>query len=155
MNCTVERCSAQEEANGLCARHNREARKRAQAKPKAKPTAIRRLSAKGQQREAAIHKAYKQIEQERPHYCWNCGDNECTHSHILPRGQYQEFAANVRNIVYDCFACHDIWEHGSLEDVEQMSTFSQRLDIIQELYPGYFFRRFGLILSEYRSIKKV
>ncbi len=150
---------AENQDTGHCATHGRAARKKAtqqaQAETRDKPKPIKQLSKKGQQREAEINKAYKEIAAERPHHCCNCGDQECTHSHILPRGQYGTFAADKRNIVYDCFVCHDIWEHGTLADVEQMSTFKMRLDIIQLLSPIYFFRRFGLILSEYRRDKNV
>lgn len=155
MPCKIENCTApvENEEIGLCATHAREARKlQAQALKPKKVYTIPQRSAKGQARETELQKTYRLFDASMPHHCSNCGDNfYLTHSHILPQGQYPEHAHTIINIVFDCIQCHDIWEHGDLQQVEQMTNFKYRLSVIAKLAPEYFFRRFSIALQDYRN----
>lgn len=136
---------------GLCATHSKELRKAAQVASKpVKQYKIAPLSKKGAQRKQSLNKTYELFDRITPQWCSNCGSpNELTHSHIMPQGQYKSLADNVLNLVYDCYTCHDIYEHGSLDDCEQLNNWAYRLAVIQTLMPIYFFRRFGELLSDY------
>ena len=154
-----EPCDNMCEGNApFCGTHNKETRKRAKAKdaPKKPAYKIPTHSKTGARKEAEKQKAYVIVKATQPHCCSNCGTtHDLTPSHVLPQGQWGTFAADPRNIILDCVECHNWWEHGTLEDCEQLSNWKQRLDIIELLAPIYFFRRFGLLLSEYRRQKKV
>lgn len=115
---------------------------------------IKQRSTKQERINRAIAAVYAKMDATQPMICLCCGDPRVTHSHILPRSQYKTFAANPRNIVYQCVTHHDIWEHGPLEAVEQLGNFNTILDRIEELAPYYFFRRFGVILEDYLNERK-
>lgn len=156
--CKIEDCTAQAENPelGLCATHAREMRKRIeQAKSVKKLYTIPQRSEKGKQKQSALQQTYKLFDKTTPHFCSNCGISfDLTHSHILPQGQYLQHAANIINIVYDCFTCHDIWEHGTLEECEQLLNFKYRVSIIRKLAPEHFFRKFGVTLQDYAETHK-
>lgn len=156
---TEEECFNLCEGNtDYCATHNHALRKQAKAdsKPKKEPYKIPTHSKTGARKEAAKQKAYDIVKATQPHSCSNCGTiHDLTPSHVLPQSQWGTFAADPRNIILDCVECHNWWEHGTLEDCEQLTNWKQRLDIIQELAPIYFFRRFGQLLHEYRRQKNI
>ncbi len=151
--CKEEGCDSpvENKDTGLCATHSKAMRKAAQVASKpVKKYKIAALSKKGAQRKASLNKTYDLFDRIMPHFCSNCGSpNELTHSHMLPQGQYKALSDNVYNILFDCYTCHDIYEHGDLYDCEQLNNWPQRIAIIQKLAPVYFFRRFGQLLSDY------
>ncbi len=153
-----EGCTSHKENNRLpyCGTHNHEQRRiDSQGSRQKKVYVIPKRSAKGIKREAEKQKVYKTMTVTEM-VCSACGTtHSLTPSHILPQGQYGAFAADSRNVVWDCIECHTKWEHGNLSQCEELSNWPQRLDIIEELSPIYFFRRFGLILAEYRRKKNI
>lgn len=153
MSCIIEGCSrpVENKDTGLCATHSAALRKAARTKEK-KVYTIPRVSKKGQQREAALAATTKKMDATMHHVCSSCGTtHSLTHSHILPKSQYPKYAATPMNIVYDCINCHERYEHGTLEQCSSLGNWRHRLNVIQSLAPEYFFRRFGLLISEYRQ----
>lgn len=157
--CEWPGCTKHKENNMLpfCGNHNREQRKTdSQGSRQKKVYTIPKRSEKGSKREAEKQKAYNVLKSTTEMVCSNCGTtHSLTPSHILPQGQYGTFAADVRNILWDCVECHMKYEHGTLKECETLSNWKQRLDIIQFLSPIYFFRRFGLLLAQYRREKNM
>lgn len=150
MGCGIEGCTApvENEETGLCARHGFEERRSARKKAKPKKTyTIPKVSEQGKRRKKAIAATYKVMDASQPHVCSACGiplDPMGSHSHLAPRSQYPEHEAAQWNLVYDCIACHEVWEHGSWEAVQTLSNIRDRVRTLLKNCPQYLFRRFIL-----------
>jgi DNA-directed RNA polymerase subunit M/transcription elongation factor TFIIS len=146
LHCRIEGCTrpVENQDTGLCATHGAEERKaqRDASKP-VKNYSIPKRSKKGYEKEKSIQKTYSNLTIAR--HCGGCGSpNMLSHSHLLPRGQFPEFADHAENIVYDCIACHYIWEHGSWEKVQVLKDLKKRLRVCYDLAEQYLYRRFIL-----------
>ena len=91
-----------------------------------------------------LNKVYKEIKEERGHYCTGCGrsDVPLSFSHLIPRSRRSDLITDKRNITFHCLSigerrgCHEIWEgvnrHKLLDYMKNMET-------ILELDPEYYF----------------
>jgi len=85
------------------------------------------------------NKVYREIDTERERICSGCGSrvNPLSHSHIIPVGQNTKFECVKENIVFDCLSmngnkgCHDIWEHGSMNEKRKLLNFNERMKFIK------------------------
>ena len=79
---------------------------------------MRKVSKKQSKENRALQKVYKQIAEDRGHYCTGCGrgDIALRHSHIIPRSRRKDLELDKKNITYHCLdmdgrkGCHTIWE---------------------------------------------
>jgi 5-methylcytosine-specific restriction endonuclease McrA len=151
--CEIVGCENLPERNGICSSHNFEARKasREALKPKKNYT-IPKISEKKKKALSAKNATYKAMDATTPQHCSGCGSpHMLTHSHIIPVGQYPEFEAVLENIVYDCVRCHDIWEHGTFEQCQQLANYHERIRIIKKLKPDYLHR---MLLNSEKTLKR-
>jgi hypothetical protein len=154
MSCLIIGCTApiENEETGLCAKHGFEMRKRGRNAGKEKKIyTIPKVSEKKKIANAAKASAYKKMDASHARHCTGCGSPDMlTHSHIIPVGQYPEFEAVEENIVFDCIACHDIWEHGTFEQCQQLANYEHRIKIIKKLKPEYLQR---MLLNSEKTLK--
>ncbi len=84
------------------------------------------------------HKAYKILEETKPHICTGCGtSNNLSHSHLVPVGQNKKLEAVVSNITYHCMDCHHTWEH-DIEKRKGMLDYKENMHKISILDPAYY-----------------
>lgn len=82
----------------------------------------------------------KQILRERDYVCGGCGasNKPLDFSHTVARSQAPEHICNINNIELMCRDCHNIWEHGSIEDKASLHNFTRMLNQLKYLaYPIY------------------
>ena len=95
-----------------------------------------------------LKEVYKQMAEERPHYCSGCGrgDLPLSHSHLIPRSRSRELITDIRNITYHCLGggdtnrkgCHQLWE-GSLENKRSLLDYHNNMEYILEVDTEYYF----------------
>ena len=81
-------------------------------------TKIKSISKKQSSVNNKLKKVYKEIAEERGHYCSGCGrsDVRLIHSHLIPRSRRPDLVTDKNNITYHCLdsidrkGCHTIWE---------------------------------------------
>ena len=88
-------------------------------------TKIKSISKKQSSVNNKLKKVYKEIAEERGHYCTGCGrrhgDVMLSHSHLIPRSRRPDLVTDKNNITYHCLdgidsngisrkGCHTIWE---------------------------------------------
>ncbi len=82
---------------------------------------MKKVSSKQSKINKELKRVYKEISQERGHYCSGCGrsDVPLSHSHLIPRSRRPDLQTDKRNITYHCLSmggsngrkgCHEIWE---------------------------------------------
>jgi hypothetical protein len=87
---------------------------------------------------------YRQLEQERGHYCTGCGrsDVPLSHSHLIPRSRRPDLQIDKRNITYHCLSigerrgCHDIWEGVKRY---KLLDYPRNMEYILEVDTEYYF----------------
>lgn len=91
-----------------------------------------------------LKKVYKEIAEERGHYCTGCGrsDLPLSHSHIIPRSRRSDLITDKRNITYHCLdtanrkGCHTIWES---KDKDTLLDYQNNMEYILEVDTEYYF----------------
>ena len=92
-----------------------------------------------------LTKVYKEIANERGHYCTGCGrsDVPLSHSHIIPRSRRPDLITEKRNITFHCLVreddsigCHQRWE--GKQRVELMD-YERNMEYIKEVDKEYYY----------------
>ena len=91
-----------------------------------------------------LKKVYRELEDERGHYCTGCGQSNIplSHSHIIPRSRRADLITDKRNITYHCLdtpnrkGCHTIWE-GIKRDT--LLDYPKNIEYILEVDTEYYF----------------
>ena len=91
-----------------------------------------------------LKKVYKEIADERGHYCTGCGrsDVPLSHSHIIPRSRRQDLITDKNNITYHCLSigerkgCHDIWDNA---DKYKLLDYHKSMEYILSMDTEYYF----------------
>ena len=91
-----------------------------------------------------LTKVYKEIANERGHYCTGCGrsDVPLSHSHIIPRSRRADLVTDKKNITYHCLdtngrkGCHTMWE-GIERD--KLLDYQRNMEYILENDTEYYF----------------
>ena len=67
---------------------------------------MKKVSSKQSKINKELKRVYKEISQERGHYCSGCGrsDVPLSHSHIIPRSRRPDLQTDKRNITYHCLS---------------------------------------------------
>ena len=111
---------------------------------------MRKVSSKQAKENKQLAKVYKQIAEERGHYCTGCGrsDVPLSHSHIIPRSRRKDLVLDPRNITYHCLdggggqesrkGCHQLWE-GSIASKGKLLDYHANLEYILEVDAEYYF----------------
>ncbi len=105
---------------------------------------IKKISNKQSKVNKLLKKVYKEIAEERGHYCTGCGrsDVPLSHSHLIPRSYNKSLETNKRNITYHCLSmgdrkgCHDIWESS---ERFKLLDYAKNMETILELDESYYF----------------
>ena len=108
---------------------------------------MRKVSKKQSKENRALQKVYKQIAEDRGHYCTGCGrgDIALSHSHIIPRSRRKDLVTDPNNITYHCLGdttrkgCHQLWESGGLGDKERLLDYHKNMEYILEVDTEYYF----------------
>jgi len=90
--------------------------------------------------------AYREVDNNSTGICSGCrSSSHLSHSHLVPIGFNASLEDNVENIVEHCvmssnggIGCHDIWEHGSAEDLRNMYDFEENMERVKRLDPKYY-----------------
>lgn len=115
---------------------------------------MKRVSKKQSKENRELSKVYKQIGEDRGHYCTGCGrgDVALSHSHIIPRSRRKDLVTDPRNITYHCLGgsdkrkgCHELWE-GCMGDKMRLLDYHTSMEYILEVDTEYYF-----ILTELTS----
>ena len=104
---------------------------------------MKKISDKQKKEKRRLSIIYKEIAEERGHYCSGCGrsDVPLSHSHIIPRSRRKDLTTNKKNITYHCLTfgsrrgCHDIWES---KDRTMLLDYFNNMSIIEELDREYY-----------------
>ena len=90
----------------------------------------------------------------REQMCSGCGSfsHPLSHSHIISRAKRKDLTHDINNITYHCLSmggrlgCHDIWEHGTLEEKEMLMDYDQNMEYIKrvdlKIYHQLMMRRY-------------
>lgn len=98
-------------------------------------------SKKGISEATKLKKVYKEIAEEREHYCEGCGTyRNLTHAHLIRRSWSKEFVADKNNIRYLCMSCHKIYDDGPKEQREQLNNYSKWLEYIKSVDETYYYK---------------
>ena len=105
---------------------------------------MRKVSKKQSKENRALQKVYKQIAEDRGHYCTGCGrgDIALSHSHIIPRSRRFDLVCDKKNIQYLCLSmgerkgCHEIWES---RNKDKLLCYHKNLEYILEVDTEYYF----------------
>jgi len=86
-----------------------------------------------------LHEVYRQMAEEEDIFCTGCGTTSTlSHSHLVPRSKRSDLTAVRENITWHCFRCHDIWEHGTLEQLMAMNDFEKNMRYVWEVDLDYY-----------------
>tara|TARA_R110000772_G_scaffold63077_1_gene141423 strand:- start:383 stop:706 length:324 start_codon:yes stop_codon:yes gene_type:complete len=102
------------------------------------------LSKKKIEQNKQLKKVYKEIADERGHYCTGCGrsDVPLSHSHLIPRSRRQDLITVKENITYHCLSmgerkgCHDIWDS---TDKHRLLDYHKSMEYILSVDTEYYF----------------
>ena len=90
-----------------------------------------------------LKKVYKEIKEERGHYCTGCGCSDAlSHSHLIPRSRRPDLVTDKRNITYHCLSigerkgCHEIWES---KERYKLLDYHKNMEYILEVDTEYYF----------------
>jgi len=83
-----------------------------------------------------MKKAYKQVDQDRPDWCEDCGSRQWEHSHLFPKDyDGYKYCAEPDNIRKQCRDCHTKkWENGRIWKLKNGETYMNYLRINDEQY---------------------
>lgn len=103
------------------------------------------ISIKQKQRNIEITDTYREMARVRERMCTGCGTTQrLSHSHIIPRSRRKDLEANIDNLTYHCLSigdirgCHDIWEHGTMEEKKSLYDFEQNMQYIKSVDEVYY-----------------
>lgn len=107
---------------------------------------MRKVSTKQSKENKLLAKIYKDIADDRGHYCTGCGrgDVPLSHSHIIPRSRRKDLVLDINNITYHCLSmgerigCHQLWE-GNIEKKALLLDYHKNLEYILDKDPEYYF----------------
>ena len=96
-----------------------------------------------------LNAVYQQIDNDREPVCQGCGrgDKPLSHSHTISQKRCKhlgktELIWDENNIEIECFGnrdyCHDIWEHGTIEQKRNMNNFDRKLEYIKKHDPEQY-----------------
>ena len=108
---------------------------------------MKRVSKKQSKENRELSKVYKQMAEDKGHYCTGCGrgDVPLSHSHIIPRSRRKDLVTDPNNITYHCLGgggkrkgCHELWE-GCLEEKQRLLDYHASMEYILEVDTEYYF----------------
>lgn len=105
---------------------------------------MKKVSSKQKVINKQLSKVYKEIMNERGHYCTGCGRSDVglSNSHLIPRSRRRDLICDKRNITYHCVSagerkgCHEIWES---RDKITLLDYHKNIEYILEVDPEYYF----------------
>jgi len=118
----------------------------ANLKPIKSRTRLSQMSTKQRQVARDLADVYKEISIMRIKVCTGCGtEHRLSHSHLIPRSRRKDLEASHANITYHCLSmgdtkgCHDIWEHGSIDDKKMLNDFEKSMQYIKAVDSEYYY----------------
>ena len=80
------------------------------------------------------------MSEEEDIFCTGCGTtSSLSHSHLVPRSKRGDLTAVRENITWHCMdKCHDIWEHGTLEQMKTLDDFEKNMKYIYSADFNYY-----------------
>lgn len=107
---------------------------------------LKKISKKAQKKRQELFKVYSEIAETREHKCTGCGryNYSLSHSHIIPRSRRPDLTTDIKNITYHCLSmgeiigCHDIWEHGTMEEKKMLLDYESNMDYIKSVDDEYY-----------------
>ena len=110
-----------------------------------KVRAPKQISEKQKLLNVTIKDTYRIMACNRLHICTGCGTTQrLSHSHLIPRSRRKDLEAAIDNLTYHCLSigeikgCHDIWEHGTLQQKSQLNDFTDNMQYIKRIDPEYY-----------------
>ena len=105
---------------------------------------MKKISDKQKKEKRRLSIVYKEIAEERGHYCTGCGrSTNLSHSHIIPRSRRKDLVTDKRNITYHCLSigehkgCHDmLWES---KERTKLLDYCKNMEYILEVDTEYYF----------------
>ena len=105
---------------------------------------LKKVSSKQSKVNKSLKRTYKELTEERGHYCTGCGrsDVPLSHSHLIPRSYNKSLETNKKNITYHCLSmgerkgCHEIWESN---ERHTLMDYPKNMETILELDESYYF----------------
>ena len=104
---------------------------------------MKKISDKQKKEKRRLSIIYKEIAEERGHYCTGCGrSTNLSHSHIIPRSRRKDLVTDKRNITYHCLSvgehkgCHDMWES---KERDKLLDYCKNMEYILEVDTEYYF----------------
>ena len=102
------------------------------------------ISKKEQSQKRKLKNVYKEIAEERGHYCTGCGKSDVplSHSHLIPKSRRKDLETDKRNITYHCLdmgerrGCHTLWES---RDRYMLLDYHKNLEQILEMDVEYYY----------------
>lgn len=95
-----------------------------------------------------LHEVYEQIALERPHACDECETkNRLSHSHLAPKGHFENLATLKENIVYHCLdmggiiGCHSKYESMQVAKMKNFEKYYRFLHGHSAETKKYFWSR--------------
>ena len=102
-----------------------------------------KVSNKQKKVNSELKKVYKEIKEERGHYCCGCGrsDVPLSFSHIIPRSRRKDLITDKNNITIHCLSldrkgCHEIWES---KERYKLLDYHKNMEYILEVDTEYYF----------------
>lgn len=90
-------------------------------------------------RDKELTKVYKVMDSREDRWCSGCGDPfALDHSHIIPRSYREDLITDPENITDHCTTCHDLWEHGTLEEMKSLEDFEKNMAYIKKVDLKYY-----------------
>ena len=93
-----------------------------------------------------LNAVYQQIDNDREPVCQGCdrSDKPLSHSHTISQKQCKqiekpELIWDAENIEIECFGdktcCHYYWEHGTIEQKQNMDNYLRKLEYLEKHDP--------------------
>lgn len=78
-------------------------------------------------------------------FCSGCGrpgvpNKSLDPSHIIKRSLRPDLITEPENLVWDCRACHVVWDDGPLSEKIKLANFSERISYMKKADIKYFYR---------------
>ena len=107
---------------------------------------LNKISKRQKSKNVELKEAYDLMSETREHKCTGCGSRyNLSHSHIIPRSRRPDLVSDSNNITYHCLTkngepgCHDIWEHGTLEEKKNLWDYEELMSYIMEVDQEWYF----------------
>ena len=105
---------------------------------------MKKISDKQKKEKRRLSIVYKEIAEERGHYCTGCGrSTNLSHSHLIPRSRRKDLVTDKRNITYHCIVgpngtkgCHQLWES---KERTKLLDYCKNMEYILEVDTEYYF----------------